>query len=218
MHFVALYDANVLYPSTLRDLLIRIAQTGLVQAKWTDRILDGVFRNLKRKRPDLKPHNLDRTRHLMGAAVRDSKVVGYEPLIAALELPDPDDRHVLAAAIRARAQVIVTFNLRDFPQGQLSPWDIEAKHPDAIIEAQVDLGPPVVYAAVRQIADSWRKPPGTIDDEVTPRSDEGLGGAGLRIGDETRQCRPLLVAVEHLGGLLHAATLPADEIYRGAVL
>ncbi len=100
----------------------------------------------------------------MGAAVRDWKVTGYEPLIKALELPDHEDRHVLAAAIRARAQVIVTFRLRDFPAAQLEPWDLEAKHPDAFVEAQIDLDPPLVYAAVRQIADSWLRPPGTVND------------------------------------------------------
>lgn len=113
MSFVVLYDANVLYPSTLRDLLIRIAAAGLVQAKWTERILDEVFDNLRENRPDLSAAQLERTRSLMMTSTRDCLVTGYEPLIPALDLPDPDDRHVLAAAIRARAQVIVTNN----PQG-----------------------------------------------------------------------------------------------------
>ena len=91
MAFVVLYDANVLYPSTLRDLLIRIAQAGLVQAKWTDQILDEVFRNLIANRPDLDSARLARTRELMSKAVRDCLVTGYEPLIDALQLPDPTD-------------------------------------------------------------------------------------------------------------------------------
>ena len=82
MSFVVLYDANVLYPSTLRDLLIRVAQAGLVQAKWTDQILDEVFRNLATNRPDLDPQRLVRTRDLMNRAVRDCLVTGYEPLVA----------------------------------------------------------------------------------------------------------------------------------------
>ncbi|WP_410537144.1 PIN domain-containing protein [Streptomyces sp. KL2] len=120
MAFVALYDASVLYPSTLRDLLISIAQDGLVQAKWTDRVLDETFGNLKAKRPDLDSARLDRTRQAMMRAVGDCMVRGYEPLIGAVELPGPDDRHVLAAAVRAKAQVIVTFNLKDFPSDVLS--------------------------------------------------------------------------------------------------
>lgn len=89
------YDACVLYPNTLRDLLIRIAQSGIVQVKWTDQILDEVFSNLKANRPDLSPEKLDRTRGLMVRAVRDCLVAGYEPLINAVDLPDADDRHVL---------------------------------------------------------------------------------------------------------------------------
>ncbi|WKE71818.1 PIN domain-containing protein [Streptomyces sp. WP-1] len=97
MAFIAVYDANVLYPSTLRDVLIRVAQAGLVQAKWTDQILDETFRNLKEKRPDLDPSKLDRTRELMAGSIRDVLIKGYEPLVEVLDLPDPDDRHVLAA-------------------------------------------------------------------------------------------------------------------------
>jgi hypothetical protein len=87
-----LYDANVLYPSMLRDLLIRVAQAGLVQAKWTDQILDEVFGNLATNRPDLDPQRLARTRELMNRAVRDCLVTGYEPLVAAVDLPDPGSR------------------------------------------------------------------------------------------------------------------------------
>lgn len=72
MSFVALYDANVLYPSTLRDLLIRVAQVGLVQAKWSDRILDEVFEALHARRPDLDPEKLARTRGLMNRSVREA--------------------------------------------------------------------------------------------------------------------------------------------------
>lgn len=181
MAFVALYDANVLYPSTLRDLLVSIAQDGLVQAKWTDRILDETFGNLKAKRPDLDPARLDRTRQAMMRAVRDCMVRGYEPLIGAVELPDPDDRHVLAAAIRAKAQVIVTFNLKDFPPGVLAAWDVEAKHPDAFIEDQIDLDPAAVYAAVRQIADRWKNPPGTVEDVLGRLERDGMVAAAAAL-------------------------------------
>lgn len=138
----------MLYPSTLRDLLIRLAQAGLVQAKWTDQILDEAFRNLITNRPDLDPVRLDRTRELMNQAVRDCLVTGYEPLINAVTLPDPDDRHVLAAAIKARAQVIVTDNLQDFPAHTLSTWDMEANSADAFILDQIDVNRDAVYAAV----------------------------------------------------------------------
>lgn len=79
MAFVAIYDANVLYPSLLRDVLIRVAQRGMVRARWTERILDEVFRNLVSNRPDLGRTTLARTRELMNASVRDVLVEGYEP-------------------------------------------------------------------------------------------------------------------------------------------
>ena len=174
MGFVAVYDACVLYPSTLRDLLIRIAQAGLVQAKWTEEILDEVFRNLQENRPDLDVERLKRTRELMMSSIRDVLVVGYEPLVDVVTLPDPDDRHVLAAAIRARAQLIVTANLPDFPAASLRPWDVEAVSPDDFVRAQIDLGRDLVYAAVTRIADSWRNPAGTVADVLTRLERDGL--------------------------------------------
>jgi predicted nucleic acid-binding protein len=112
MTFTVVYDANVLYPNTLRDLLIRIAQSGTVQAKWTNAILDEMLAALRRSRPDIPAEKLERLRDLMNKAVRDCLVTGHEPLIEGLKLPDPEDRHVLAAAIKAGAQVIVTRNLK----------------------------------------------------------------------------------------------------------
>lgn len=174
MAFVVVYDANVLYPSVLRDLLIRIAQAGLVQAKWTDQILDEMFASLMRNRPDLDPDALARTRELMLRAVRDCLVRGHEPLIDAVTLPDPDDRHVLAAAIKARAQLIVTANLGDFPADALASWSVEAKHPDEFVLDQIDLDHQLVFGAVQRIADSWRQPPGTVDDVLTCLDRDGL--------------------------------------------
>lgn len=171
---VVLYDANVLYPSTLRDLLIRIAQAGLVQARWTDQILDEVFRNLLANRPDLAPQNLARTRELMNKAVRDCLVTGYEPLIDAIELPDPDDRHVLAAAIKARAEVVVTDNLKDFPPAALEAWDMEAKSPDDFVLDQIDISRETVHGAVQRIADSRQNPPATFADVLAMLERDGL--------------------------------------------
>jgi hypothetical protein len=110
----------------------------------------------------------------MMTAVRDWRVVGYEPLIDTLKLPDPDDRHVLAAAIRARAQVIVTANLRDFPSDELANWDIDPKSPDEFLVDQIDLSRDTVYAAVQRIADSMKRPPGTLDDVLASLERHGL--------------------------------------------
>lgn len=182
MSFVVLYDANVLYPSALRDLLIRVAQAGLVQAKWTDQILDEVFDNLAANRPDLDVLRLARTRDLMNRAVRNCLVTGYEALIEAIELPDPGDRHVLAAAIKAHAQVIVTRNLKDFPPAALEQWDVEAKSADDFILDQIDLDRDAVYVAVQRIADSRGNPPATFADVLAMLERDGLveSAAALR--------------------------------------
>lgn len=152
---VVVYDANVLYPSTLRDVLIRVGLARLVQPKWTEQILDEVFRNLRANRPDLNPARLDRTRRLMNDAIRDVTVTGYEHLIDQLDLPDPDDRHVLAAAIHADAQVIVTRNLRDFPSDRLTPWGVVAQHPDVFLIGLHQDHPDVLGKVVAAITAVW---------------------------------------------------------------
>src|SRR6184192_1619909 len=127
---------------------MRLALEDLFLARWTDRIHDEWMRNVLANRPDLKPEQLLRTRELMNSNVRDALVIGYEDLIEGLQLPDPDDRHVLAAAIRARADVIVTFNLADFPAARLQGYGIEAVHPDDFIVYQFDLNPSAACRAV----------------------------------------------------------------------
>jgi hypothetical protein len=117
----------VLYPAPLHDLLVRPANTGVVGARWSAAILDECFRSILEHRPDLKPESLQRTRELMTRAVPDCMVTGSEGLIDGLVLPDADNRHVLAAAIRAGARAIVTFNLDDFPAERLASYNIEAK-------------------------------------------------------------------------------------------
>ncbi|MEV6321565.1 PIN domain-containing protein [Nocardia sp. NPDC051787] len=188
MAFVVVYDANVLYGNTLRDLLIRLARSGAVQAKWTDRILDEALSNLSAKRPDIPSEKLARLRTLMNAAIPDCQIYGYEPLIEGLKLPDPDDRHVLAAAIAAGAQVIVTSNLADFPTDALAPWHIEAKSPDDFLLDQIDLDDRVVWACIQQIADSRINPPESIQDILDALENAGLveAVASLRAGGRDR--------------------------------
>lgn len=184
MAFVVIYDANVLYGNTLRDLLIRVAATNRVQAKWSDDILDEVFRTLVAKRPDIESSKLKRLRDLMNLAFRDPLVEGYQPLIDTLDLPDPNDRHVLAAAIRAGAQVIVTANLKDFPADRLAQFRIEAKSPDDFILDQIGLDFAAIWTCVQRIADSRRNPPETIEDVLDALENAGLLGsvAALRRG------------------------------------
>jgi predicted nucleic acid-binding protein len=130
--FTAFYDANVLYPAELRNLLMHLAITGLFRARWSAGVHEEWMTALLRNRPDLSREKLERTRILMDKHAPDALVTGYEDLIEGLELPDPNDRHVMAAAIKGRADVIVTANVRDFPADTLTPFEIEAQHPDEL--------------------------------------------------------------------------------------
>lgn len=174
MPFVVIYDSAALYPNAQRDLLIRIAQHGLVQAKWTEQILDEMTRARLRKNPDLDPAKVARLCKLMNDAIADCLVTGYEPLMDNLKLPDPDDRHVVAAAIKARAQVIVTPNLKDFPAAELGKWDIEAKSPDDFVLDQISIDDRIVYTCVEQIANSRSRPPKTVEDVLAELENVGL--------------------------------------------
>jgi hypothetical protein len=170
---VAVLDANILYFAPLRDLCIRLAQAGLVRAQWTEEIHEEWVRSLIRDKPHLLLERLSRTRKLINEAVRDCLVSGYEHLIPSLTLPDADDRHVLAAAIRGRAEVIVTYNLRHFPQEALTRFDIEAVHPDDFVADLFELAPGPVCAAVREQRLSLHNPPRSADQLL--RTFEGLG-------------------------------------------
>ncbi|MFD7158257.1 hypothetical protein ACFV9C_26915 [Kribbella sp. NPDC059898] len=113
----------------------------------------------------------------MNRAIRDAAVTGYEPLIEFLDLPDVDDRHVLAAAIKANAQVIVTENTKDFPPTKLAIWNIEAQAADDFMLDLIDRNQQAVYAQVQRMADAWRNPPGTVEDVLGSLEHLGLIGS-----------------------------------------
>ncbi len=162
--FTALYDACVLYPAPLRDLLMRLALTDLFRARWSNEIHDEWIRNVLANRRDLKREQLERTRELMNSHVRDSVVSGYEDLIDGLQLPDPGDRHVLAAAIRTRASVIVTFNLKHFPEDYLAKYGLEAQHPDEFITHLLDLNQGAICAAAKRHRAALKNLPKTVEE------------------------------------------------------
>lgn len=141
---MALLDANVLYPARPRDLLIRLAIAGLYQARWSERILDECFDNLIEDRPDLTYEQLARTRRLMTTALPDAIATGYEDRIEEYDLPDPDDRHVLAAAETASASLLVTHNLDDFPVEKI-PAGLRVVSPDAFVLALTNEDLDVVF-------------------------------------------------------------------------
>ena len=159
-------DASVLYPASIRNLLLYIAGARLYRPLWSAKVHEEWITALLRNRPDLKRQQLDRTRALMEAHVINAEVTGYEPLIDTLTLPDPDDRHVLAAAIHGGASVIVTVNLRDFPSEALVPHRLIAQHPDAFVLTLLAADPDAVLAVMREHRLSLVKPPKTATDYI----------------------------------------------------
>ncbi len=172
--FTAVFDACVLYPAPLRDFLVWLALSGRFRARWTALIHDEWVRNLLKNRPDLDPAQLQRTVDLMNRAVPDAMVIGHEDLIGGLSLPDRDDRHVLAAAIRCNASVIVTFNERDFPADALSTFGIEVQHPDEFIDNLFDLDQAAVVAAAQKQRSTLKNPPIDVERYLTILSKQGL--------------------------------------------
>lgn len=174
---VAVLDACVLYPAPLRSFLMYLALEDLYQAKWTETIHEEWMRNVRRDYPDTTEPQLLRIRDLMNAHVRDCLVTGFERLIPGLFLPDPDDRHVLAAAIRAGADVIVTANLTDFPANILNNFGVEAAHPDQFIVELFDDAPGRVCEAARRQRESLKSPPLSVDDYLAALGRQGLSQA-----------------------------------------
>lgn len=167
-------DACVLYPSFLRDLLIRLGLTGLYQPKWSAIIEDEWQRNLLADRTDLTLEQVQRTATLMNKAVPDAMITGFEPLIDSIVLPDVDDRHVVAAAVRSNAEIIVTLNLKDFPTPALDTFGIEALHPDDFIMDLFDLNSALVLSAVSMQRSNLRKPPMSVDDYFAALLRQGM--------------------------------------------
>lgn len=151
-----------------------LALTGLFRARWSAGVHEEWMGALLRNRPDLSRDKLERTRMLMDKHAEDALVTGYEDLIEELHLPDPNDRHVLAAAIRGHASVIVTANLRHFPEESLAPFGMEAQHPDQFIRNLFDLSPDEVLAAARHHRESLTRPRKTVAEYLEMLQRQGL--------------------------------------------
>ena len=156
--FTAVFDACVLYPFSIRDLLIQLASTGMFRGRWTEAINEEWIRALVAKRGAAIEARARTVGAKMAAAVPDSIITGYEALIDGLKLPDPKDRHVLAAAIVGHADVIVTRNLRHFPDAAIGQYGIEAQDPDEFVAHLIDLDLEVVCQSVKTIRARLKKP------------------------------------------------------------
>ncbi len=183
-NFTVIYDACIFYPAPLRDLMIRLAQSRRFRARWTDRIHREWVRALLAKEPRLEAAKLDRRVELVNSAVPDCLVTGYGHLIDDIALPDPDDRHVLAAAIRAGAGAIVTMNIKDFPARVLDEFEIFARHPDDFILDLADLEPAVVMTAAKRQRASLRNPPYSPEEFIEIIRRQGLPGVAAFLEDD----------------------------------
>lgn len=166
-------DANVLYPFRIRDALLRLAEAGLFRARWSPPILDEWRRNLIARKPHLAK-SVDAQIAAMSRAFPESCVCGAESLIEALTLPDPDDRHVLATAIRAGAEHIVTENLRDFPDEALDGFGITAVSADDFLSSTFELYPADALGAMRAMRRDYSRPPFTPGDFIFDLQAKGL--------------------------------------------
>ena len=180
-HFTALLDANVLHSYPLTSLLLELAEARLYRPAWSADIHTEWQRSVLAARPGTDPALLRRRREAMDTALPDACVSGYAPLIDGLTLPDPDDRHVLAAAIRAKAQVIVTFNEADFPASTLAGFDLVAQHPDLFLRHLIDLAPAVVRARLEMMLQHWQRPPNTPEDFIGALERTGLPEAAAAL-------------------------------------
>jgi len=172
--FTVVLDACVLYPAPIRDILLSLAAEGLFTAKWSDIIQEEWLRNLLKKRPDLKKEQLNQTIKAMNLAFPDANVENFEELIPSIKLKDKDDRHVVACAIRCYADLIVTFNIKDFPTKELSKYDIEVQNPDELISNLIDINPELVCKAFNKMIKRLKNPKKTRDEVLIALKNCGL--------------------------------------------
>ena len=159
----AFFDSNVFFGARLRSFVMEAAVSRLFRARWSRQVHAEWIAAVLRKRGDLAAETLEAIATQMNIAVPEAVVDGYQGLVAGLTLPDPDDRHVLAAAIVAGADVIVTFNLDDFPAAALAGVGLQASHPDAFFLGLESVDPGILAdVAARDLA-HYRNPPLTKD-------------------------------------------------------
>jgi predicted nucleic acid-binding protein len=170
----ALLDANVLYPAPVRDLLLHLADTGLYCPKWTDKIHDEWMQNLLLNRRDLKLSSLKAAKKAMNLAFPDADTKGFLHQIEKLQLPDNDDRHVLAAAIHAKADLIITFNVKDFPEKYLASFTIKSIHPDDFIVKLIHQDKEAAWKAFNNQVANLKHPPMTKEEVLNSLKKCGL--------------------------------------------
>jgi predicted nucleic acid-binding protein len=157
VRFIAVLDTNVIYPIEIRDLLFWFAYYDLYTPKWSEHVFDEWKDVMIRKGVD--PEEAAKRVNKANQAFPDALVTKYNGLIDGLKLPDPKDCHVLAAAIKCNANVIVTNNLKDFPQDYLQSFGIDVKSADDFLTDIIDLNHKTAVKAYRELVLNRKNPP-----------------------------------------------------------
>lgn len=154
--FKAVLDTNVIFPIVIRDLLFWFAYYELYTPKWSTTIFEEWYEVMTRK--GLSPEEANKRIQRANHAFPDALVNNYEKLVDSLELPDVKDRHVLAAAIKSNANVIVTNNLKDFPEEYLNSFGVKAKSADDFLTDIIDLNPEIAIKAFKEMVLNRKNP------------------------------------------------------------
>ena len=184
---VVIFDACILYPFHLRNIVVQIAVDRLVDARWTDEIHDEWIRNLAANVPAIPIERLQITRRLMNDALPHAMVAGYQGHIQAVTLPDLDDRHVVAAGIAGGASVVLTWNLRDFPVRELKKHGLRRKTPEALLVDLYDKVPDLTLASLANARRNLSKTRVSASDFVDILKNQKLIQLSARVANE---CRP----------------------------
>ncbi|MGB1216055.1 MAG: PIN domain-containing protein [Pikeienuella sp.] len=171
--FVVVLDANVLFPFRVRDVLLTCAHEGLFRARFTEQIMAEWTKNLIRLKPWLED-SIHSQSDMIRQTFDECFVTGHMPLIEGLDMPDKDDRHVLAAAIRCSAQVIVTENKRDFPKALLEEYDVEVLGADEMLVNTYALFPVETARALGKVRARYRNPPMNVSEFLLDLTRAGL--------------------------------------------
>jgi PIN domain len=181
--YTVVLDACVLYPAPVRDILLSLAHQGIYHARWTATINDEWIRNLASNRSDIDVARLRATAERMAQAIPDSLISGYERFISSIDLPDPDDRHVVAAALVGHADAIVTFNLKDFPPDVLTPLSLEAQHPDDFVVNQLHLNLTEALKAIKAMRARLERPSQTATQLLATLAKCGMPQSALLLSE-----------------------------------
>ena len=176
--FTAFVDACSLVSPLRRNLLLSLAEGEFFRLRWSARVLEvehAITRSYAKKEVEDGAERAAKARRAMERAFEEAVVSGYEDLQPGLgELPDANDAHVIAAAVKTRASVIVTENLRDFPERILKPLDLEAKTADEFIADTVDLDIGWAIPIIRRMRERLKRPEKTAEALLLAMEASGL--------------------------------------------